>query len=329
MATITKTIKPSGGDYTSLTTWEAGRQGNLVAAGNIEVAECYSMVDSTEASIEGWVTNDTNYIKIIGAVSERTSSNTGKFSTDRYRRSARLTVNCDSKAVMQGIQFACSGESLYFSIWSGTPAFKWDIDSCIFSNGGAWGGMVTIPNTVFVNSICNIFNCVFYSATANVYAIYHRCPGVTVYAYNNTFTNLYSAVQADANCQIKAINNLSSNISSTVMAGTFLNGTNYNSTSKNTHGYTVTGGGNTNDRVNQTFTFADAATFDFHIAVTDAGAKGFGVTDPGAGLFAADTDGQTRSAPWDIGADQYVSAEPPAGTVIPVIIHHLKTQGVL
>ena len=66
--------------------------------------------------------------------------------------------------------------------------------------------------------------------------------------------------------------------------------------------------GGAHDRVSQTFTFVNAGAGDYHLDAADAGARTYGVTDPGSGLFSDDIDGQTRSAPWDIGADQYVAA---------------------
>ena len=43
MATeIVHTIRASGGDYTTLSAWEAAQQRDLVAADEIAVAECYN-----------------------------------------------------------------------------------------------------------------------------------------------------------------------------------------------------------------------------------------------------------------------------------------------
>src|SRR3972149_2689414 len=80
--TITKTIKPSGGDYTSLSAWEAGMQKDLVTADEISVAECYSMSDTTAVSIDGWTTDATRYIKIYTPISER---HDGKWNINKYR----------------------------------------------------------------------------------------------------------------------------------------------------------------------------------------------------------------------------------------------------
>ncbi|MFH1666726.1 MAG: hypothetical protein ABIA17_04055, partial [Elusimicrobiota bacterium] len=68
----TKTIKSSGGDYTSLTAWEAGEQADLVALDRVAVAECYDF-ESVESpiSINGWTTDAGHYIKIYVPPSER------------------------------------------------------------------------------------------------------------------------------------------------------------------------------------------------------------------------------------------------------------------
>jgi hypothetical protein len=57
-------------------------------------------------------------------------------------------------------------------------------------------------------------------------------------------------------------------------------------------------------RQSQTFTFVDAANFDFHLQSGDTGAKNFGLNFPLNVLFNYDIDAQTRSGTWDIGADE-------------------------
>src|SRR3972149_540355 len=83
----TSTIKPSGGDYTTLSAWEAAKQGDLVTADQIQQAECYNMSDTTAVVVDGWTTDATRNIKIYGAASDKTAANTGKWSTERYRLS--------------------------------------------------------------------------------------------------------------------------------------------------------------------------------------------------------------------------------------------------
>ena len=69
MPTIrTRTVKASGGDYTSLSAWEAGEQGDLPTLDEIRQAECYAMVDTTAVTIDGWTTDATRYIRIYAAL---------------------------------------------------------------------------------------------------------------------------------------------------------------------------------------------------------------------------------------------------------------------
>lgn len=58
-------------------------------------------------------------------------------------------------------------------------------------------------------------------------------------------------------------------------------------------------------RHNQTFTFVDTATFNFHLQSGDTGAKNFGFAFPLNTLFSNDIDFQSRvGLTWDIGADE-------------------------
>jgi hypothetical protein len=67
----------------------------------------------------------------------------------------------------------------------------------------------------------------------------------------------------------------------------------------------VQGGANTHDRVIQVFLFRDVLSGDFHLTGLDLGARDQGTIPPGE-IFNLDIDGQTRTEPWDIGADEYV-----------------------
>lgn len=70
---VTKTIKPSGGDYSSLSAFEAGEAGDLVAADKIVQAECYAFQDPTPVTFGGapWVTDAAHYIRVYTPKSER------------------------------------------------------------------------------------------------------------------------------------------------------------------------------------------------------------------------------------------------------------------
>ncbi len=72
-------------------------------------------------------------------------------------------------------------------------------------------------------------------------------------------------------------------------------GTDYNASTD------ATAPGTTNRR-NQTFSFVDPSSGDLRLLPTDAGALGFGLVDPAAGLYLDDMTGSTRPAAWAIGA---------------------------
>lgn len=69
-------------------------------------------------------------------------------------------------------------------------------------------------------------------------------------------------------------------------------------------------------RINQTFSFVNAAAGDFRLTIADTGAKGFGLTDPGSGLFSDDIYGTVRTAPWEIGPYEFppTPSQPPPRT---------------
>lgn len=74
--TVVKTIRASGGDYTTLSAWEAAQQGDLVTADEIRVAECYNDWPSglnDSVVIDGWTLDASHYVKITVAPGHRHS----------------------------------------------------------------------------------------------------------------------------------------------------------------------------------------------------------------------------------------------------------------
>ena len=91
--TVVKTIHASGGDYTTLSAWEAANQGNLVATDEVRVAECYNDWPgglNDAVNIDGSTTDATRYMAITVAAGHR---HTGKPDTGfRIVRSAAYTA---------------------------------------------------------------------------------------------------------------------------------------------------------------------------------------------------------------------------------------------
>jgi hypothetical protein len=78
MATVT--VKPTGGDYTSLANAEAGEDGTLAEPLTIE---CYAMQDAGQVYWDGWITTTTNRVTVTVPVAERFTE--GKWSDTAYR----------------------------------------------------------------------------------------------------------------------------------------------------------------------------------------------------------------------------------------------------
>ena len=323
MAEMIRTVKPSGGDYTTLRAWEAGRQGNLPSDGNIEIADCYSLEDVLTVYIVGWTTDADNYPVIRGAGSDKTSSNTGKWSTERYRMvlpsadSAKLEIE-EAYVRIDGIQMEVTFDSITTAyvtrLWGEADYVL--ISNSIFkvilsgTNSDLWGIYAGADDV-------KIWNCVFYdfiNSTDSVAGI--NIKTAIGYVYNCTFHNCFEGIKSDVNKCI-AVNNLFVGCTSPCGGDTFLAGTDYNATDGATIDYTVTGSGNTHDQVDQEVTFVNEGGDDFHLASNDVGAMDLGKSDPGSGLFSDDIDGVVRTGAWDIGADEYVAV---ADSWIPRVI---------
>lgn len=79
MAT-SKTVKASGGDYTTLSAWEDAIDGDLTGTGVAEVT-CYAIDDTTAVSIAGWTTTSSDYVYIHV---DSTARHAGKWDGDKY-----------------------------------------------------------------------------------------------------------------------------------------------------------------------------------------------------------------------------------------------------
>lgn len=297
-APVIKTVKPSGGDYTSLANWEAGRQADLTSA-SPEFAECYSMEDTTGFKIDGWTTTADNYIHIYGAASDKTSSNTGKWSTARYRLVASgYVINITEEFVrISNIQISVGTIAAGIYVSCGGSNGGWYISGNVIkthSDGPTHG-----INVVNVGTGMNIWNNIVYNFTgAASYGIYDNVSSSANYL-NNTVYNCTTGYWIQYGSPVVK-NNLAQDCGtcfSTDGLGSASNNCSDDNTQPGTSGR------------NGEVAFADEENADFHLDASDTVALDYGVSDPGSGLFSTDIDGQTRSGTWDIGADEYVATE--------------------
>jgi len=312
----------------------ADEQWNFAMYGNGTTA------DSALVVFDGWTTDVSRYVRIYTATSTAevgaTQRHAGVWDTSKYYFGTNASVALDfrdSFIWMDGIQIegtSTTASQAMVNLGSGTGTTTLSnnlIRKSVIGGTSNSGIQLTLSSSyayIYNNIIHNLSGA---SATGIIDA---SGSGVFAYIYNNTIASTTGANGVGANLKTfgRAVlkNNLFSNVT-IAASGTYAVGTNYNATNNASMGanYTVTGGGNANDRVGQTFTFTDVANRNFHLAVGDAGAKDVGV-DLSADLalpFNKDVDGETRTGSWDIGADEYVvvdsvppvrSAGSPSGT---------------
>lgn len=136
-------------------------------------------------------------------------------------------------------------------------------------------------------------------------------PGSDSRYWNNTFVdNTYGMVDDEGT--MVAINNLVSG-ATIGFVGTFDGTSNYNAEDDGN------GAPGANSLSAATFTFVNEAADDFHLQSGSDGVND-GVSDPGAGMFSDDIDGQARTGSWDIGADEFAIAAITTEYVAPTVL---------
>lgn len=301
MAVTTKTVKSSGGDYSSLSGWEAGQQ-KVISAGDSEEAECYSFSDTTQLVIDGWTTAADAYIRIYAASGER---HAGKWDSTKYRLETTATNNILENYVrFEGLQISLNSASTFrYALNLVGAANNGDgylVDGCIVKLIGTTTDQYGIR--LFGGSVESIVrNCIVYdfNSTGSV-GISGVMASNTSRMDNNTAQNCtlgFTTGYLDTiirNCLASGCTN------GFTATGDWYTGSDYNASDL------ASDAPGANSRNSQTFTFVDAANDDFHLASSDTGALGFGIDL--SGTFTTDIDGETRTGTWDIGADEYVAA---------------------
>jgi len=311
----TRTVKSSGGDYTSLSAWEAGRQADLTGLGP-EIAECSTaLADTTAVVVDGWTTTAADYIEIKAVDGSWASP---LWSTSKYRlslSSGALQVN-EHYTRVRGLQIEQSSLSdIAGCVSNGNVSGGLLFDSChcraaaggthlgvainVHSNGlniaasvvvnclaiGNWGND-GFGGNIFVRAelaidLVSVYNCTTYGGRRSIRLRAGRADSDVV-AKNNLFIGATSTYHDSV--------------------GTGVN----NAFDASTKGGTDTGA------IDLTAT-ADAAIFtdqpsgDYSL-VTASAAKDVGVnlSADSAYAFSVDIDAQARVAPWDVGADEIV-----------------------
>lgn len=324
--TVVDPDQGAGYDYASLSLWESDfgdTTGNLPSDDLIAIAKCRSTggtADATAVAIDGWTTDATRYIK-VWTDSAESYRHDGKWNTGKYRISlssggtGALTIG-DNYVRVIGLQLnntsADRGAGIAFTGEFANGANLVTISHCIFkgvTDTEAWalltGGIFTV-NAANDNLNLHIYNNVFYDyKCANDYtgAMVLRMWYGSAKVYANTIHDCRLGIVQGGDSTV-TVKDMLFDGCTTDATGTITD--TYCATSNdNTKGLNASGTGN---RFSQTFSFVDGNNGDFHLTVSDSGARDYGTGLSGdTPAISDDIDGVTRTGTWDIGADEYVA----------------------
>lgn len=297
------------GDYTSLSSWEAGQQ-KTISSGNREIAECYAFSDTTALDISGWTTASDASIVIRAATGQ---GHDGTWGTG-YRIVSSGGSGFGVLGILEGYVTlerisVTSTDGVATAIAATGASGVVTISGCLFKGNrdtsfGAFAigeGVVNLINTVVLNN-------------GNISAIYIYQDGSsapTAYIYNCA-----AIAQAGLGYNRAAgtvtIKNSYGRSTGTVYSGTITCTTCAHSTSETKTGSTASVAYSTANFTNVTSTTEDLKLVSGS-ALINAGTDLSGDANY---AFSTDFDGTTRSGTWDIGFDEYVAASSVVGPLI-------------
>lgn len=299
MATLrSRTVKSSGGDYSSLSAWEAGEQANIVVADEIRRAVCDPFTDTTAVVVDGWTTDATRYAEVIPA--------SGAEAGMPWRTSGAYIL------AVGGASQALHIYSTYFRLGriqvdqTGTgPGVRMEATAAnqIFADGTyARTASSSSPWQLEGGAICR--NCV----GKNGFAVFRLhtgggyCDNCTAIAGSSV--GFYTTATSSGTCRVRNCLGYDSPTGDFYSDGVALTGS--NNASKDA---TAPGSGSVTSIADP---FVNYASGDYHLA---AATSPVNAGTSLSGDFSTDFDGVTRSGTWDIGADEYVAAGGGGGRV--------------
>lgn len=322
--TVVKTIRASGGDYTTLSAWEAANQGNLVSADEVRVAECYNdwpsgLADTVDVS--GSTTDATRYMMITVAPGHR---HNGTPRSGFYAKSAANWQTgfaaTDAYCVFEWLDFSATHTGTSSFKGPATSARVFTLRRCIGTNGA---GNMDIGSYQQLGNGTTVIACL---AVGGVYG-FVSTNWASGYFYNCVAANCQKGYGWIGGTGAPIYKNCVAYNCSTYAykGGSASSASNASSASSGAPGsgavYSITSAA-----------FADAANNDFHLA------PGSALIGAGANLYAdfqTDIDGDAwpSSGAWDIGFDRYVASvdaiAPGSGIIqwhgdAPIVLHAIR-----
>lgn len=322
MATeVIKIVDPdngSGTNYTSLSAWEAGEQGDLTGARDeIAVAKCRctgGTADTTNVTIDGWTTSSTQYIKIWTDPSESYRHNGTWQTGNKYRivssaswgqgtlRIAEQYVRIIGLQIDNTAEHQANGIVLDTSVQSTSSYLLISHNIVRLSGGGGTSSHHGINNIGGLNSY--VINNIVYGWEYGINIGYSEV-AVNICIYNNTIVNCSSSCVVNysySGANVRLYNNIAQGTSSEgnydYVVGPDASGSNISSdTTSPNAAYR-----------SKTVTFVGSGNYHLSSSDTEARSNGTNLYNDSYYAFQDDIDGDDRGGSWDIGADEYVAA---------------------
>lgn len=300
---VTKTIQPSGGDYTTLSAWEAGRQADLVSADTIEIGQIngsWASPDTTAVVIAGWTTDATRYIVVTNSGSKH-GGTWGTANAYLLSTTAGAIALYEDFVRLYGLQVLVTTTSASVhcisTVTLGSPA-EVIIGQCLFKAiyTGSGYGYPTLNSAS--GCTMSIFNSVAFGFTGSSSRGFTATAGVNRWMNLTSYGNYYNYRAAGGT--VYATNCISQADGSDGFNGTFTGDYNVSDRASDAPSASYRSG------LATTVTFTDAANGNFH--TSDSDVVGVGFTSPLGSLYSTDFEEESRTGSWDIGADEYASA---------------------
>jgi len=286
--------------YNTPTAAEAALPANPTTPLVINILGSWSTASST-LDINGVATSATNYL-LVRTIGE--ARHNGAWDTSAHRFVVTNTPGVRTYVpyvILDGLQaqmnVSSSGYNYAFYVRQEVTSGWIRMNACI-----AWAN-VSSNNDVICFSLGDppvqntLTNCVAYGAlsTANNQGTGYYAHSKNVTIQNCVAYNCWRGIEAGFTNTVTVQNTIVQNCNNMTYRGTFNGSSNYNASDV------------VNDRpgansVTGTVQFVNAGSGDFHLASGDTVAKGAGMDLSGS--FTQDIDGDTRTAPWNIGADE-------------------------